>query len=107
MRRYYFSWFLMLVCVSGVSHAQGWLEYINRTDQFIVNFPGKPQVRETTHRSAFEATFPARVYSVEASSGVYSVTVVDYRESERIHSERTDRTAVSYTHLTLPTILLV
>ena len=92
MRRYYFPFFLMLVSVSGVSHAQGWLEYINRTDQFIVNFPGKPQVRETTHRSAFEATFPARVYSVEAPSGVYSVTVVDYRESERIHSERTDLT---------------
>ena len=83
---------LMLVSVAGVSHAQGWLEYINRTDQFIVNFPGRPQVSETTHRSAFEATFPARVYSVEAASGVYSVTVVDYRESERIHSERTDLT---------------
>jgi hypothetical protein len=77
---------------SGISHAQGWLEYINREDLFIVNFPGQPEVRETTHHSAFEAVFPARVYTVERDSGIYSLTVVDYRESRRIHSERTDRT---------------
>ncbi len=49
-------------------------------------------MRETTHRSAFDAIFPARVYTVERDTGAYSITVVDYRESERIHSERTDRT---------------
>lgn len=82
----------VLLTFSGHSRAQGWVEYINREDSFIVNFPGAPEVRETTHRSAFDATFPARVYTVERDTGVYSITVVDYRESERIHSERTDRT---------------
>ena len=92
MRRLHLPSLLTLVSISSVCHAQGWLEYINRTDRFIVNFPGQPEVSDTTHRSAFEATFPARVYTVEAGSGVYSVTVVDYRDSERIHSERTDLT---------------
>jgi len=82
----------VLLTFSGHSRAQGWVEYINRDDSFIVNFPGTPEVRETTHRSAFDAIFPARVYTVERDTGVYSITVVDYRESERIHSERTDRT---------------
>jgi len=82
----------LIIFFSAISHAQGWLEYINREDLFIVNFPGKPEVRETAHRSAFEAIFPARVYTVEKDSSIYSLTVVDYRESEKIHSERTDRT---------------
>jgi len=81
-----------LLALPGLSRGQGWVEYINREDLFIVNFPGQPEVRETTHRSAFDAIFPARVYTVERDSDVYSITVVDYRESERIHSERTDRT---------------
>ena len=81
-----------LLCSISNAQAQNWLEYINKTDLFIVNFPGEPEVREITHESAFEAIFPARVYSVESDSGLYSVTVVDYRESRKIHSERTDRT---------------
>ena len=81
-----------LFCSISNAQAQNWLEYINKTDLFIVNFPGEPEVREITHESAFEAIFPARVYSVESDSGLYSVTVVDYRESRKIHSERTDRT---------------
>ena len=88
----FFLIFSCLIFASSHSFAQGWIEYINTTDLFIVNFPGDPEVRETTHESAFEAIFPARVYSVESDSGLYSVTVVDYRDSQRIHSERTDRT---------------
>ena len=33
---------------SAASFAQGWIEYINRTDLFIVNFPGDPATTETT-----------------------------------------------------------
>ena len=79
----------LIIFFSAISHAQGWLEYINREDLFIVNFPGKPEVRETAHRSAFEAIFPARVYTVEKDSSIYSLTVVDYREPEKIHPNET------------------
>jgi len=94
MKNFHILFFSVSVFFLGVSglQAQSWLEYINTTDLFIVNFPGEPEVREITHESAFEAIFPARMYSVESDSGLYSVTVVDYRESEKIHSERTDRT---------------
>ncbi|GIT14356.1 MAG: hypothetical protein CM1200mP36_01120 [Gammaproteobacteria bacterium] len=91
MRRYYFSWFLMLVCVSGVSHARGGSSTSIAQINSSSIFPGNRKCgRRLT--VCLRGHFPARVYSVEASSGVYSVTVVDYRESERIHSERTDRT---------------
>jgi hypothetical protein len=77
------------------SFAQDWIEYIHLTERFGLMLPGMPEVRETTHSSAFDVIFPARVYSVEASSGSYSMTVVDYTEAERGHRERPDRTDAS------------
>ena len=57
----------MLVSVSGVSHAQGWREYINRTDQFIVNLPGKP----TAIRQCLDAVFPAIPYCLDLIGAAY------------------------------------
>lgn len=82
----------LILFASTAASAQGWIEYINQTDLFIVNFPGEPEVTETTHHSAFDADFPARVYTVENRRGRYSITVVDYRDTERIHLARTNRT---------------
>ena len=82
----------LILLASAAASAQGWIEYINQTDLFIVNFPGETEVTETTHHSAFDADFPARVYTVENRRGRYSITVVDYRDTERIHLARTNRT---------------
>ena len=82
----------LILLAPATASAQGWIEYINQTDLFIVNFPGDPEVTETTHHSAFDADFPARVYTVENRRGRYSITVVDYRDTERIHLARTNRT---------------
>jgi hypothetical protein len=83
---------VILQLLAGSAFGQDWLEYINREDRFIVNFPGAPEINATTHVSAFEVTYPARVYSVERGSSRYSITVVDYTESVRRHRERTDGT---------------
>jgi hypothetical protein len=77
------------------SLAQDWIEYIHLTERFSVMLPGVPEVSETTHMSAFGVVFPAGVYSVEASSGNYSMTVVDYTEAARRHRERPDQTDAS------------
>ena len=69
----------------------GWIA-INTTDNFIVNFPGEPVVTETMHHSAFNAYFPARVYTVDNDRGRYEITVVDYRDTKEIHLARTNRT---------------
>jgi hypothetical protein len=82
----------LIVFASVTVSAQGWVEYINKTDLFIVNFPGEPAITETTHHSAYDADFPARVYTVDNERGRYQITVVDYRDTEAIHLARTNRT---------------
>jgi hypothetical protein len=78
----------LILCVSTPAFTQGWIEYDSRADAFGVNFPGEPNVEATTFTSEYGAGFPARVYGRGDGSNRYSVTVVDYTDAERIHTER-------------------
>jgi hypothetical protein len=70
------------------SSAQSWRVYVNQRDQFSVNLPGEPEIENVTYESEFGAHFPARVYSVRNSSGLFAVTVVDFRDAQQIHIEK-------------------
>ena len=84
------------VLFSGSSFAQGWLEYIDQSSFFSVNFPAEPVVREISHESTQGLIFPAQVYRSEGIRGdLYSVTVVDYTDAEAVHRERPDATEAS------------
>ncbi len=78
----------LLLCAPGPLFAQGWAEYASRDDFFAVNLPGEPTVEAMAYVSEYEGEFPARVYAYDDGTSRYSVTVVDYREAERIHTER-------------------
>ena len=81
---------LTALCVLLGAHAvfaQEWVEYTNRVDRFMVPAPGQPKVDTITWDSEYGATFPARVYRWAQGPSRYSVTVVDYSESQRIHAE--------------------
>ena len=80
------------VAIAVPGFAQSWTEFVSREDRFSVNFPGEPEVESIMWDSEYRAVFPGRVYSVTNGDSRYSVTVIDYTESERIHSERTNRT---------------
>jgi hypothetical protein len=67
----------VVVSLSVPAHAQEWLEYLDRTDRFGVNLPGKPAVRQTTYKPQRGKDVPARVHSVQDGRGRYSVTVVN------------------------------
>jgi hypothetical protein len=67
--------------------AQEWTEYENRVDRFMVPAPGAPKVDAITWDSEYGAKFPGRVYRWEQGPNRYSVTVVDYSDAERIHSQ--------------------
>ena len=67
--------------------AQGWQEYENRVDRFTVPAPGEPKIETITWDSEYGAKFPGRVYRWGQGRARYSVTVVDYSDAERIHSE--------------------
>ena len=78
---------LFALLVARPVFAQGWAEYTSRTDRFEVPAPGQPKVETITWDSEYGAKFPGRIYRWEERRARYSVIVVDYSESERIHSE--------------------
>ena len=78
----------VVLLVAGPSFAQEWIEYIDRTDLFTVNFPTEPEVRDITYPTEYGITLPGRVHSVEDGPYRYSVTVVQYASVEAIHAER-------------------
>jgi hypothetical protein len=83
---------LFFVCASAPAFAQEWTEYKSLKDRFTVNLPGQPTVQEITWPSEYGAVFPGRVYSLTQGRNKYSMTVIDYTESERRHAERTNHT---------------
>ena len=88
-----------LLLFSGISNAQGWMEYVNLNDFFSINLPGDPEINETTYLSEFDATYPARIYTVQSEKSLYSVTVVDFTDAQAIHAamEKTEAATSSST----------
>lgn len=77
-----------MLLASAASFAQPWIEYRNPAEGFAVNFPGEPTVEESVWESEYGARLPARIYRADTARGNYSVTVVDYRQAERLLTER-------------------
>jgi hypothetical protein len=73
---------------AGPVQAQEWVEYVSRADFFSINFPANPTIEEFRYTSEYGGTFPARVYRSDQGTSRYAITVVDYRDAERIHTER-------------------
>lgn len=86
MHRTIYTLLAVLFCSCTV-HAQSWSEFVDRTDRFIVNFPGEPEVTDISYTSELNARIPARVYSIDNEAGRYSMTVVDYTQASRVHEE--------------------
>ncbi|MDH3419704.1 MAG: hypothetical protein OEQ25_18195 [Gammaproteobacteria bacterium] len=86
---------VVTLAFAGAVSAQGWVEYLDRERFFAVNLPSEPQVEDIQYTSAHDAVFPARVYSVQDGERSYSVTIVDYRDAQRVHAERPDGTEAS------------
>jgi hypothetical protein len=78
----------VVALVPPVADAQEWIDFESREDRFTANFPGQPTVTSTTYKSQFGADLPARVYSARRGPERYSLTVVDYRNIEKILAEK-------------------
>ncbi len=85
---------LLALVPAGILLAQAWVNYQNTTDFFSINFPepAEPLVREITWPSEYGAEFPGRVYTMAEGPATYSVTVIDYTDSQQIHLDRTNST---------------
>ena len=77
---------LILFC-SCPSFAQGWIEYASQQDFFTINFPGEPEVQDSTYDTAYFITLPARVYSHEnapaATRSLWSIMGTPQRDTQR------------------------
>ncbi len=78
----------LILSVPGHAFAQEWIEFSSREDRFTSNFPGQPTVTQTTWTSEYGASLPARVYSANSGQSRYTITVVDYGQSERVLTEK-------------------
>ena len=74
---------LVALFLAGAASAQGWQEYVNRENNFQINFPAEPTMAETQYRTVKGTMLPARVFTAIApagsiTAGTYKVTIVDY-----------------------------
>ena len=78
----------LILSLPGAALAQEWTEFSSKEDLFTCNFPGEPKVTPTTWTSEYGASLPGRIYSAEWAIGRYSMTVIDYRDVEKILTEK-------------------
>jgi hypothetical protein len=74
---------LVALFLSSAASAQVWQEYVNRENNFQINFPSEPTTSESQYRTVKGTMLPARVFTAVApagsiTAGTYKVTVVDY-----------------------------
>ena len=68
--------------------AQDWQTTTVTEDGFRANFPGEPTVESIAYETEFRLSLPGHVYRAADALGKYSTTVVDYRDVQRLHDER-------------------
>ena len=78
----------IMLCIAGRASAQDWELYVSTQDGFTIDFPGPPQVADTTWTTEQGYALPARVYSVQKGRELYSMTVADYNGIEKQGMER-------------------
>ena len=74
-----------LLLTAAPAFAQEWIEYKNLDDRFGVNAPGQPTVEKTTWKSEYDSVFPMTVYRWQVGPNTYSMSVVDYSNSEALY----------------------
>ena len=76
----------LIVAFGAISAwSQEWSRYVALEDFFSIDFPGEPTVRETTYRTELGIVLPARIYTAEGAFGRFSVTVVDWRDTDELY----------------------
>jgi len=77
-------------CVLLVAHPlfaqKEWIEYKNMDDHFAINAPGEPMVEKTMWVSEYDSKFPETIYRWTDGLNRYSMSVVDYSDSEAIYT---------------------
>ena len=78
----------LILSLSQPAFAQDWMRFVSREDGFSANYPGQPTIQSTMYVTEYRQELPARVYGASDDLGRYSTTVVDYRNVEKLHNDR-------------------
>jgi len=78
----------LILSLSQPALAQDWARFVSADDGFSANYPGQPKAESIPYASQYGQALPARVYTAADALGRYSTTVVDYRNIEKLHTER-------------------
>ena len=74
--------------LSHTTLAQRWVPISVVEDGFLIMAPGEFEVEEIDYETEYGIVVPARIYRHENDSGVYTVTVVDYSDSQQLHAQQ-------------------
>src|SRR5262245_8097392 len=75
-----------VLLIAGQLYAQEWDRYQNLADHFAVSAPGQPTIEKTKWKSEYDSMFPETRYRWQQGDNRYTVTVVDYSDSENIYT---------------------
>jgi hypothetical protein len=72
----------LILFASAPAFAQEWIEYVDRSEFFQINFPGQPAVKEIQYKTESGEMVPAKVYTAKEGPATYVLTVVNYKNAE-------------------------
>jgi hypothetical protein len=64
--------------LSGLAHAQQWVEFRSEAWGVSINFPQEPRSERIEYTTYWQDKVPARVFSSERGTGRYSLTLVSF-----------------------------
>jgi len=76
----------LLLFVGRPAFAQEWDRYQNLDDHFAVTAPGQPVVEKNRWKSEYNSMFPETIYRWQEGPNRYTVSVVDYSDSETLYA---------------------
>ncbi|MDG2087606.1 MAG: hypothetical protein P8J68_02590 [Arenicellaceae bacterium] len=79
---------ISILLFSGSVFAQRWVPFASTEDGFRMMAPGEFEIEEIDFETEYGIIVPARIYSHENDIGTFTMTVVDYSDSQRLHEER-------------------
>ncbi len=79
---------ILILMFNGSVLAQRWVQFASAEDGFRMMAPGDFEIEDVDFETEYGIIVPARIYRHENDIGKYTMTVVDYRDSQSLHNKR-------------------
>lgn len=71
----------LAIAITTPAAAQDWIEYINREEMFVQNFPHEPVVEATIYHTEFHAELNGTIFRASDPMADYTLTVINYGDT--------------------------